>query len=144
MLNAEFWLELAKYWGPAIAVLGAWYYHNREQNKLWGQMLENNKAQSAEMIKINADQAKEALESNKVQTAETMRMITAQANQTLENNNKIWSNVFDMYRQQQTQQNEVLKQMLETSQYQGAQLSRMEQKIDTNQFCPLVKKEQNK
>ncbi len=141
MGDFTFWLEVGKIWGPFVGVLAAWYYHNREQNKLWGQMLENNKIQTAEMMKNNASQFKETWDSNKSQTAEMMKMIASQATQTLENNNKIWSNVFDMYRQQQLQQNEVLKEMLETSQYQGSQLSRMETKIETNQYCPMVRKE---
>ena len=121
MLDGNFWLELGKNWGPSIAVLAAWYYHNKDQSRLWAQMLDNNKTQTAEMIKTN----------------------TAQAAQTLENSNKIWSNVMDMVRQQLNQQNEVLKDLLENDQYHGAQLARMEGKIDANQFCPMIKKERN-
>jgi hypothetical protein len=34
---------------------------------------------------------------------------------------------------------ELLKEMLEISRYQAAILARMDNKIDTNQFCPLIK-----
>jgi hypothetical protein len=122
MLEFNFWLELGKAWGLPIVVLAAWYYHNREQNSLWAQMLENNRAQTSEMIKANVEQA----------------------DQTLSNVNKIWGNVLEMVRQQAERQNEVLKDLLENNQYQGAQLARLEQKIDTNQMCPIVRKEQNK
>ncbi|MCX5785674.1 MAG: hypothetical protein NTX59_08285 [Elusimicrobia bacterium] len=117
MSDFNFWLEGIKNWGLPVAVLAAWFYHNRGQNKLWAQMLENNKTYTAEMIKTNSTQAA----------------------QTLENTNKIWSNVLDMVRQQWCQQNEVLKGLLENDQYHGAQLARIEQKIDTNQSCPMIR-----
>jgi hypothetical protein len=37
---------------------------------------------------------------------------------------------------------ELLKEMLEISRYQAAILARMDNKIDTNQFCPLIKDKQ--
>ncbi len=36
----------------------------------------------------------------------------------------------------------ILKEMLETNQYNAAVLSRIEQKIDANAFCPIVKEKQ--
>jgi hypothetical protein len=133
MTEFNYWVEMAKALGLPAAVLFAWWYHNREQNKLWGQMLESNKSQTAEMMKLNGDQAKQTLDNYK-----------AQAGQMLDNTNKIWSSVIDMIRQQLNQQNEVLKGLLENDSYHGAQLARMENKIDTNQQCPLIKKEQQK
>ncbi len=126
----NFWLEFGKNWGLPIAVLAAWYFHNKGQNILWGQMLENNKTQATEIIKTSSDQAAKMIANN-----------SAQAAQTLENSNKMWANVLDMVRQQLSQQNEVLKGLLENDQYHGAQLARMEQKIDTNQSCPLIRGE---
>jgi len=120
MFDVNFWMEAAKTLGLPAVVLAAWWYHNRGQNKLWGQMLEGQRQQTAEMIKLNAQAAKEALD----------------------NNNKIWGNVLEMVRRQGDSQNEVLKNLLENNQYQGAQLSRIETKIDTNQMCPVVRKEQ--
>lgn len=36
---------------------------------------------------------------------------------------------------------EILREMVETNQYHGIILSRLESKIDSNHWCPMVKKE---
>jgi len=128
MGDINFWREAGKTLGLPAVVLFAWWYHNRDQNKLWGQMLESYKTQTAEMIRLNGEQAKQSLDNYKTQ-----------AEQMLTNTNKIWSSVIDMIRQELNQQNEVLKGLLENDSYQSAQLSRMETKIDTNQICPIVR-----
>ncbi|MGD9642782.1 MAG: hypothetical protein AB7V08_08590 [Elusimicrobiales bacterium] len=107
-------------------------------------MLQSNREQTAEMIKLNGEQAKQTLESYKAQAGQMMESYKTQAGQMMDNTNKIWSTVTEMIRQQLIQQNDVLKGLLENDNYQGAQLSRMENKIDTNQSCPLVRKEQHK
>lgn len=59
-------------------------------------------------------------------------------------NQELQTKVFDRISTEQSkredQNYELLKEMLEIARYQAAILARMDNKIDTNQFCPLVKK----
>lgn len=49
--------------------------------------------------------------------------------------------VIEEQRRKDEQHFEILKGFVDTLQYQGACLARMENKIDTNAFCPLTRKE---
>ena len=128
MTEFQIWLEGLKAIGLPAAVLFAWWYHNREQNKLWSQMLDSNKAQTAEMIRLNSEQSEQTLESYKTQNA-----------QMLDTTNKLWGNVMDIFKQQLAQQNDALKGLLDSVQYNCSQLARVESKIDTNQTCPIIR-----
>lgn len=49
--------------------------------------------------------------------------------------------VIEEQRRKDEQNFEILKSFVDTLQYQGACLARMENKIDTNTFCPITRKE---
>jgi hypothetical protein len=55
-----------------------------------------------------------------------------------------WQRLMDAQQQREERNFELLKDMLETVQYHTGMLARVETKIDTNQFCPLTKKESNR
>lgn len=55
-----------------------------------------------------------------------------------------WKQLMDAQQQREERNFELLKDMLETVQYHTGMLARVETKIDTNQFCPLTKKESNR
>ena len=52
---------------------------------------------------------------------------------------KVFETISAGQSKREDQNYELLKEMLEIARYQAAILSRMDNKIDTNQFCPLVK-----
>jgi len=55
-----------------------------------------------------------------------------------------WQLLLKAQQEREARNFELLKDMLETVQYHTGMLSRVETKIDTNQFCPLTKKESNR
>jgi len=55
-----------------------------------------------------------------------------------------WQQIFTAQQEREERNFELLKDMLETVQYHTGMLARVETKIDTNQFCPITKKESNR
>ena len=49
--------------------------------------------------------------------------------------------IWYLYHQSQVKAFEILKDLLESNQYHAAILSRIESKIDSNMWCPVLKKE---
>lgn len=55
-----------------------------------------------------------------------------------------WQDLFAAQQQREERNFQLLKDMLETVQHHTGLLARVETKIDTNQFCPITKKESNR
>jgi len=72
---------------------------------------------------------------------------TTYLHQVREENGKqfeLFQNIIDQGERAREQQFVLLKETIETVNFHSNMLGRIEQKIDTSQYCPLVRKEQNK
>ncbi|HBE45733.1 MAG TPA: hypothetical protein DDW17_09925 [Deltaproteobacteria bacterium] len=57
---------------------------------------------------------------------------------------KLFSGIIDTQNEQAKRNFEILQSFIQTLEYHGACLARMETKIDQNQFCPVARKESGK
>jgi hypothetical protein len=110
--------SLLKNLGLAGAIWILWYFYHQAAIKILQQQMANQKA---------------AFES-------TFRVIEQQ----IVNQKDLFENMLREQRERESQTFTILKEQIETLQYHTGILSRMEQKIDGNQFCPIVKEKTNR
>ena len=122
MVEFQTGLELVKIIGFPALLFIVWYLYHRSESRKWQTYLEQQKEASDRQF----EQQKQDVERQK---------------QDGERQYRLFENIISQQEKARDQQFELLRETIETVNFHTSQLSRVEQMVMTNQFCPIVRKE---
>lgn len=121
-------IELVKYVGFPVVIFAVWYFYHKSEAQSWRQDRENDQKRWETDRLDEMNRWKQIFDQQEKHSQRQFELFQNTVNSSTE-----------AQKEESARQFSLLKDLTETVQYHAAILARMENKIDSNQYCPYTR-----